>query len=314
MSNRLRFLLRRTAWAVFTLWGAVTLMFILFRAVPGDPALALLGPRATPAAVAQLNHEYGLDQPAWQQYIGYVGRLLRADLGDSFQYNRPVSDVIAAALPTTIELATYAVVLTALITVTLAVIAAVRVNRPIDYAIRSVPVLGLGLPTFWIGTMLLLVFGLELRLFPAGGLQSGFAGHLASLFLPACSLAISFVAVLVRSLRASLLEVLESDHVLAARARGVSGTRLIFSHVLPSALIPTVTLLGLIFGSLLGGALITESVFALPGIGSLLVGGFQAHDFALVQGITLVAAVAIVVINIAIDILYSIIDPRVGLS
>ncbi len=312
--SRARFLLRRAALAVLTLWGAITLVFFMFQALPGNPARALLGSRATAAQIHRLDHDYGLDRSVWQQYVNYFHRLLRGDLGQSITFNRPVSTVIRTALPTTIELACYAVLLTAVITVVLAVVAATHVDSMLDYLIRSVPVVGIGLPTFWIGAMLLLAFGLKIRLFPAGGLQPGLVGHVESLFLPALALAISFIAILVRSLRASLLEVLMSDHVLAARARGVSGVRLIVTHVLPSAVIPTVTLLGLVFAQLFGGALIVESVFALPGMGSLLIGGFQSHDFSLVQGVTLIAAVAIVVTNIAVDFLYSIIDPRVGLS
>ena len=197
---------------------------------------------------------------------------------------------------------------------TLAVIAALRRDRPVDQVIRAVPVVGLGMPAFWVGTMLLFFLAYKLPIFPAGGLQPGFTGHLKTLFLPAATLSVLYTAVLVRSLRASLLEVLDSEYVLAARAKGLVGRRLILRHVLPNAILPTLTLLGLIFAGLLGGALIVESVFALPGLGSLLITGFNRHDFALVQGIILISSVAILLVNILIDILYSVIDPRVGLK
>ena len=311
--RRVRFLSRRIALAVLTLWGVVTLMFFMFQALPGNAALSMFGVRTSGAEIAEINHKYGLDRPIWSQYFSYLDRTVHGNLGTSIIYSRPASQVIGSALPTTLELALYAVVMTTALTLLLAIAAAMRRDTVIDYVIRTVPVVGLGLPTFWTGTMLLLVFALKLRLFPAGGLEPGFTGHLESLFLPALSLTVLFIAVLVRSLRASLLEVLDSDHVLTARAKGIVGVRLVFSHVLPSAVIPTATLLGLIFAGLLGGALIVETVFALPGVGSLLVEGFRDHDFSLVQGITLIAAAAIVAMNILIDLLYSILDPRVGL-
>lgn len=314
MNARMRFLGRRLGQAVVTLWGLTVVVFLMFQALPGNAAAAMFGARTSEADIRRVNHELGLDKPLWTQYWHYLTRLLHGDLGTSVMYNRPAREVIFDALPTTVELAVYAVILTAIVTVVLAMIAAMQRDKPIDHLIRSVPVVGLGLPTFWIGTMLLFVFALKFQLFPAGGVQPGFIGLISSMFLPACALAILFTAILVRSLRSSLLEVLDSDHVLTARSKGAYGIRLVLRHVLPNAAIPTVTLVGLIFAGLLGGALIVESVFALPGIGSLLISGFRAHDFALVQGITMISAVAILLVNIAVDVLYSILDPRVGLS
>jgi peptide/nickel transport system permease protein len=311
---RSRFLLRRLGQAVITLWGLTVVVFLMFQALPGNAAAAMFGARTSQADIKRVNHELGLDKPLWTQYWHYLTHLVRGDLGTSITYNRPARQVIVDALPTTVELAAYAVVLTSLVTVVLATVAALQRDKPVDHVIRSVPVAGLGLPTFWIGTMLLFVFALKFQLFPAGGVQPGILGHISSLFLPACALAILFTAILVRSLRSSLLEVLDSDHVLTARSKGVHGIRLVLRHVLPNAAIPTVTLVGLIFAGLLGGALIVEQVFALPGIGSLLINGFRSHDFAIVQGITMLSAVGILLVNILIDVLYSILDPRVGLS
>jgi peptide/nickel transport system permease protein len=312
--TRLRFLVRRLGQAVITLWAITLLTFLMFKALPGSVAFGMLGVRTTTEDIDRLNHELGLDRPIWVQYGSYLRGLARGDLGQSVTYGKPAVDVIVTALPTTLFLAVYAVVLTAIITVVLAVLAALRRDRPTDHIIRAVPVVGLGMPAFWVGTMLLFLLAYKLPIFPAGGLQPGFTGHLKTLFLPAVTLSVIYTAILVRSLRASLLEVLDSEYVLAARAKGLVGRRLILRHVLPNAVLPTMTLLGLIFAGLLGGALIVEAVFALPGLGSLLITGFNRHDFALVQGIILISSVAILVVNILIDILYSAIDPRVGLK
>ena len=312
--TRLRFLVRRLGQALITLWAITLLTFLMFKALPGSVAFGLLGVRTTTEDIDRLNAQLGLDRPIWQQYGTYMKGLAHGNLGQSVTYGKPAADVIANALPVTLFLAVYAVVLTAVITVTLAVIAALRRDKPVDQVIRAVPVVGLGMPAFWVGTMLLFFLAYKLPIFPAGGLQPGFTGHLKTLFLPAATLSVLYTAVLVRSLRASLLEVLDSEYVLAARAKGLVGRRLILRHVLPNAILPTLTLLGLIFAGLLGGALIVESVFALPGLGSLLITGFNRHDFALVQGIILISSVAILLVNILIDILYSVIDPRVGLK
>jgi peptide/nickel transport system permease protein len=312
--TRLRFLVRRLGQALITLWAITLLTFLMFKALPGSVAFGLLGVKTTTEDIDRLNAQLGLDRPIWQQYGTYMKGLAHGNLGQSVTYGKPAADVIANALPVTLFLAVYAVVLTAVITVTLAVIAALRRDKPVDQVIRAVPVVGLGMPAFWVGTMLLFFLAYKLPIFPAGGLQPGFTGHLKTLFLPAATLSVLYTAVLVRSLRASLLEVLDSEYVLAARAKGLVGRRLILRHVLPNAILPTLTLLGLIFAGLLGGALIVESVFALPGLGSLLITGFNRHDFALVQGIILISSVAILLVNILIDILYSVIDPRVGLK
>lgn len=312
--GRARFLFRRLAQAALTLWGLTLILFFIFRSLPGSAAQSLLGLRTTSADIKRINHQLGLDKPWWTQYWRYLDRLLHGDLGTSITYNRPASAVIESALPTTLELALYAIVLTSVVTTVLATVAALNRDKPVDHVIRSVPVVGLGMPAFWIGTMLLFAFALKMRVFPAGGLEPGVTGRLRSLFLPALTLTILFSAILVRSLRASLIEVLDSEHVVTARAKGLRGARLVVRHVLPNAALPTITLLGLIFAGLLGGALIVESVFALPGVGALLVNGFQAHDFAVVQGIALFAALVILAMNILIDLVYSVLDPRVGVA
>lgn len=311
---RLAFLLRRLGQAVITLWAVTLLTFIMFTALPGTVAFGMLGVRTTTSDISRVNHQLGLDQPLWQQYGHYMSNMLHGNFGTSVTYGRPAMDVILTALPTTVFLAVYAILLTALVTVVLAVVAALRRDKLPDHIIRSVPIVGLGMPAFWVGTMLLFLLAYKLPIFPAGGLRPGFTGHVESLFLPAATLAVLYTAMMVRSLRASLLEVLDSEYVLSARAKGLVGHRLILRHVLPNAVLPTITLLGLVFAGLLGGALIVESVFALPGLGSLLITGFNRHDFALVQSVVVLSAVAILVVNILIDLLYSVLDPRVGLK
>lgn len=309
-----RYLLRRLGQALLTLWAVTLLTFLMFKSLPGSVAYAVLGDRTTAQDVARINHDLGLDRSLVVQYGRYMSDLVHGNLGFSITYGKPALDVVSEALPTTLWLAVYAIVLTTGATVVLAVVSALRRGRWVDHAIRSLPVVGLGLPAFWVGTMLLFLFAYKLPLFPAGGLETGVFGHLETLFLPAATLAVLYTAVLVRSLRASLLEVLDSEHVLVARSKGLVGRTLILRHVLPNAILPTVTLLGLIFAGLLGGALTVEAVFALPGLGTVLITGFQRHDFALVQGVVICSALAILLVNILIDIVYSMLDPRVRLS
>jgi peptide/nickel transport system permease protein len=309
---RARYLARRLASVLVTLWGVSLLLFAMLQLQPGGPAEAMLGITATPQQIAALDRELGYDQPLPAQYLRYAARLARGDLGESVIFDRPVVEVVAGALPTTLKLAAYVLVLSGLATVSLASLAALRRGRPVDHVIRALPLVGVGMPSFWIGVMLLFLFALRLPVFPAGGLQPGLAGGLRSLFLPAVTLTVAVSAILVRSLRRGLVDVLESDHVTAARARGVTGVRLLLGHVLPNAAIPTLTLTSLVFASLLGGAVVVETVFALPGLGQLLVSGFRQHDKPLVMGIVLVTAVAVVAVNLLMDAVYALIDPRVG--
>lgn len=310
---RARYLARRLASVLVTLWGVSLLLFAMLELQPGGPAEAMLGITATPQQIAALDRELGQDQPLPAQYLHYLVRLVRGDLGESVIFDRPVTEVIAAALPTTLKLGGYVLVMSVLITVPLATLAALRRGRPVDHAIRALPQLGLGMPSFWIGIMLLFLFALRLQILPAGGLQPGLAGGLRSLFLPALTLSVAVSAILIRSLRRGLIDVLESDHVTAARARGLTGARLLLGHVLPNAAIPTLTLMSLVFASVLGGAVIVESVFALPGIGQLLVDGFRRHDVPLVMGVALLTAAAVMVVNLLMDVVYALLDPRVGL-
>jgi peptide/nickel transport system permease protein len=307
------YLARRLASLLVTLWGVSLLLFAVLRLQPGGPAEAMLGIAATPQQVAALNHELGYDRPLPVQYARYLGRLAHGDLGQSVIFRRPVTEVIAAALPTTLKLAAYVLVLSLLVAIPLGTLAALRRGGPFDHAIRALPLAGLGMPSFWVGVLLLFLLALRVRLFPAGGLQPGLAGGLRSLFLPALTISVAVSAVLVRSLRRGLIEALESEHVAAARARGVSGVRLLWRHVLPHAAIPVLTLTSLVLASLLGGAVVVETVFALPGVGQLLVDGFRRHDVPLVMGVALLSAAAVMAVNLVMDLGYALLDPRVAL-
>ena len=310
--RRARYLARRVAGVLVTLWGVSLLLFVLLQLQPGGPAEAMLGITATPSQIAALNRELGHDRPLPARYLHYVAGLAHGDLGESVIFGRPVTEVIAAALPTTLKLGAYVLLLSGIATVSLATLAASRRGGPVDHVIRVLPMVGLGMPSFWIAVVLLFLFALRLPVFPAGGLQPGLVGGLRSLFLPAVTLSVVVSAILVRSLRRGLIDTMESDHVTAARARGLTGARLLLGHVLPNAAIPTLTLLSLVSASLLGGAVVVESVFALPGIGQLLVDGFRRHDVPLVMGVALLTAVLVMTVNLLMDVVHALLDPRVG--
>jgi peptide/nickel transport system permease protein len=311
---RLRYVGKRLLYVVLTLWGVSLLLFLLLHALPATPGQLMLGEAATPDQVVAINHALGYDRSMVSQYASYLGGLVHGDLGTSYLFQRPVSEELGIALPVTLKLAVFALILDVVVTVPLATIAAMRKNKPVDHAIRAIPLIGIGMPPFWTGTILLVIFAIAFKLFPAGGLEHGFGGTLRSLFLPALTQTIVASAILTRSLRQSILEVLQSDYILTARAKGVRGLRLVIGHVLPNAVVPTLSLLSVLFAGLIGGVLITESVFALPGIGSMVVQAFQVYDIPLVSGITLVTAALILVMNLLLDVLYSILDPRVVLK
>lgn len=310
---RLRYLAKRLVYVVLTLWAVSLLLFLVLHALPSSPGQLMVGEGATPDQIAAINHQLGYDQPLVQQYVSYLSGLLHGDLGTSYLFKRPVSEELGIALPVTLKLALYALVLDIVVTVPLATIAAVRRNGVVDHAIRAIPLVGIGMPPFWTGTILLVIFAVGLKLLPAGGVGHGFAGQLESLFLPALTQTIVASSILIRSLRQSIIEVLQSDYVMTARAKGVRGVRLFVGHVLPNAVVPTLSLLSVLFAGLIGGVLITESVFALPGIGSMVVQAFHVYDIPLVSGITLVTAALILAMNLLLDILFSVLDPRVVL-
>jgi peptide/nickel transport system permease protein len=292
--------------------GVTILVFFLIHLVPGDPARTILGNQATPARVALVRHEFGLDRPLTVQYEKFMGRLVRGDLGSSLFYSVPAGGLVLDRLPVTLWLIGFGTLLSVLIAVPLAVIAATNRNRLPDQIVRAVPLVGLGFPPFWLGILLLLVFGLHLgRAFPVGGYGSGFVGHVHSMFLPSLTVALGIAPILIRSLRASLLEVLESDYVVTARSKGLPERRVVRRHALRNAVISTVSVLGVNVGFLVGATLLIEQVYALPGIGQLMINSIFQRDFPVVQAVTLVFSVMVVLVYLTTDVIHALLDPRV---
>lgn len=291
--------------------GVTILAFFLVHLIPGDPARVMLGNHATAKAVAQIHREWGLDQPLPAQYLSFMGRLARGDLGTSLFYRVPTSTLIGSYLPSTLMLLVYVVVLALLISVPLATLAATHKDGPLDQVVRAVPIVGLGMPAFWVGIMLVLALGLTLHLFPVGGFGTTLPEHLWSMVLPGLTVAIGISPVLIRSLRVSVINVLEAEYIVTARSKGLAGRRVLMGHVLRNAIIPTVTVLGLNMGFLVGTSVVVENVFALPGLGRLMLTAAMNRDFPVVQGVTLVLAVLVILVNLLTDVVYSMLDPRV---
>jgi len=312
--RHLTYVLRRLVAMVPVLLGITVIVFFMIHLVPGDPARTLLGVRANPQSIAALHKAFGLDKPLWQQYLDFMGRLAHGDLGRSFFYNVDASSLVAGRLPATLWLLVAATVLALLISVPLAALAASRRGGVLDQLIRAVPLVGLGMPTFWVGIMLVLLFGLKLRLFPVSGFGDDTAGHLRSIVLPALTVALALTPVLIRSLRTSMVAVLDSDYIVTARAKGLTHRQVILDHTLRNAAVSSVTVLGVNIAYLVGSTLVVERVFALPGIGTLMLDSIFNRDFAVVQAVTLVFAVMVVAINLMTDLAHAALDPRVELS
>jgi peptide/nickel transport system permease protein len=307
-----RYVVRRLLQLVPIVLGVSILVFFLIHLVPGDPARTMLGTRATPQGIARLHEQWGLDESLPVQYQRFMERLVRGDLGSSLFYSVPAGRLVLERLPVTLWLIGLASVLSVVIAVPLATLAAAKRDRPLDHVIRVVPLVGLGFPAFWIGLMLLLAFALNAgRLFPVGGYGEGPLGHLRSMFLPALTVALAIAPILIRSLRASLLEVLESEYVTTARSKGLPERRVFVRHALRNAVISTVSILGVNIGFLIGGTLVVEQVFALPGIGQLMINSIFQRDFPVVQAVTLVFAVLVVLVYLLTDIAHALLDPRV---
>ena len=310
--DRFAYILRRLVQAIPVLFGVTLIVFFMIHLVPGDPARTMLGVRATPSRVAALHREWGLDRSVPEQYWLYLKRLLHGNLGTSLFYRVSTASLIRGRLPVTLWLIAYGTLLSSVIALPLATLAATRKDKAADQAVRAVPLVGLGFPPFWLGIMLLLAFGLHLgRLFPVGGYGNGFFGHLHSMFLPALTVALGISPLLIRSLRASLLQVLESDYVTTARSKGLSERRVLARHALRNAVVSTVAVLGVNIAFLVGATVVIEQVFALPGIGQLMLNSIFQRDFPVVQGVTLVFGILVVLVYLATDVLHSFLDPRV---
>jgi peptide/nickel transport system permease protein len=309
--GRMTFVFRRLLLLVPTALGVTIITFFMIHLIPGDPARTILGIHATPRAIAILHREWGLDRPLASQYWLFMDRLFHGNLGMSLYYNVPVWGLITSHLPATLWLICYAAVLAVVISVPLAMIAASRKDGIRDHVVRAVPLLGLGMPAFWLALILQTEFAVRYRLFPVTGYGAGIPGHLHAMFLPALTVAIALCPVVIRSLRASMLNVLGADYVTTARSKGVPGPRLFVRHVLRNAVIPAVTVLGINIGFLIGGTLIVEQVFAIPGIGALMINSIFSRDFPVVQGIALTFGIMVVLVNLLTDVAYASLDPRV---
>ena len=306
------YVVRRLLQAVPVALGVTILVFFLIHLVPGDPARTMLGNRATPERIQLLHKQWGLDKPLPVQYERFMKRLFRGDLGSSLFYSTPAGRLVVDRLPVTLWLIVLGAAFSMLIAVPLATIAAAKRDRLPDHVIRAVPLVGLGFPSFWLGIMLLLAFALNSgRLFPVGGYGHGFFGHLHSMILPALTVGLAIAPILVRSLRASLLEVLESDYVTTARSKGLRERRVLIRHGLRNAVISTVSVLAVNIGFLVGGTLIIEQVYALPGVGQLMINSILQRDFPVVQAVTLAFGIMVVLVYLLADIAHALLDPRV---
>jgi ABC-type dipeptide/oligopeptide/nickel transport system permease component len=303
------YVVRRLFFSLFVLWGAVTIIFVVLRLVPGDPAYIMLGPDADQAQVAALRAQLGLDQSLIQQYATYLANVVHLDFGESFRLNADSMSLVLQRVPATIQLATTALLLSLLIGLPLGVIAALRAHSWVDRAISVFSLMGQSTPSFWLGIVLILVFARGLKVLPSAG--SGTWSHLV---LPTITLALPFLAILVRLTRSGLLEVVHEGYVQTARAKGLGEGIVILVHALRNALIPIVTVVGLQFGALLGGTVIVETVFAWPGVGRLLIDSIGRRDYGVVQASILLVATIFVGINLLVDLLYGFLDPRVRLA
>ncbi len=312
--TRGQYVIRRLVQMVPVLIGITIIVFTLIQIIPGDPATTMLGVHARPESIAALNHELGLDKPLWKQYGFYVGRVARLDLGDSLKFKVSVLSLLEKRMQVSLLLIAYATVLTILVALPLGVIAALKKDSLFDQIVRGVLMVTMVMPGFWVGILLLILFSIKLGLFPVSGYGDGIAAHLHHLFLPALTIALSLAPILVRSLRGSILEAMGSDYVKTARAKGLREGAVVLAHVLRNALIPAVTLLGLSVGYLMGGTVIIENVFGLPGAGKLLVDSIGARDYPVVQSTTLIFAALVIFVNLLTDIIYSFLDPRVRLG
>jgi peptide/nickel transport system permease protein len=306
------FIIRRILQMIPTVIFILIVTFVLIRLLPGDPASAMLGDRAIDADVQRINASLGLDKPIIVQFLYFVRRVFTGDLGNSISLKIPVSTLILQRLPVTLMLTAMAAIIALLLAVPLAFVAALKREETPDAVIRGAFQVGLSMPVFYIGILLLTLFGATLKWFPVGGYGDTFGSRLYHLFLPALTLALSFAAVLMRNLRAAIIGVINAEYVDFARSKGLRTRIVLFRHVLRNALISTVTLFGLQIGSLLGGAVITETVFAVPGAGRLMIDSIYGRDYPVLQGLTVALAILVSLTFLVTDIIQAWLDPRIA--
>ena len=306
------YILKRLTLTVPVLLGIATIVFLLMFAIPGDPVRLLMGQHGDPETEAMIRQELGLDRPLYIQYLRFLGRLVRGDLGTSYRQRRDVKEILFERLPATLKLGTAALCLAVFFGMAAGVVAALNRNKPIDGAVMVGSLLGISTPVFWLGLMLMLVFAARLRWLPVAGYGSG--GDLRHLALPAVSLSLIYLGYIARMTRSSLLEVIGMEFLRTARAKGLGLRLAAIKHGLRNALIPIITVIGLNFAGLLGGAVATETVFAWPGIGRAMVDAIRMRDLPVIEGGVILLSLSFVFINLLVDISYSAIDPRVRLE
>jgi peptide/nickel transport system permease protein len=306
MTGTTAHIVRTLLLSLFTLFGVSVLIFLMLRVLPGDPARVLAGLEASAEQVDRIRSQLGLDKPLLSQYWSFISGVLQGDLGVSARTTRPVSLEIVARMPATLTLAVVATLIGSVVGVSAGVIAAVRRNSVLDHVISSVAMMGVSMPVYWLGLLLILLFAVTLGWLPAAGAEGP-----TSIVLPAATLGAFSTALVSRMTRASMLEVLGQDYIRTAQAKGAPPGTVIIRHGLRNAFIPILTVISLQFGALLGGAVLTETVFGWPGIGRLLVDSIAARDFAVVQGLVLVYATLFVLLNVFVDVLYVVVDPRI---
>jgi peptide/nickel transport system permease protein len=308
------YFLKRIIILIATLVLVSGAIFVVLQVLPGDPAQIILGIKATPETLQDLRHKLGLDLPLPVQYLNWIGGVIRGELGKSITYEVPITSLILSRLPVTIPLALLSILFAVVFSIPLGIYAALHRNQPGDYGVMIFSQIGLAIPAFWAGILLILLFAVELRWFSAGGFKPWGEtpwGALKSLLLPALSLGLIRAAVLARLTRSCMLEVLGEDYIRTARSKGLTEKVVVYKHAFRNALIPVVTIVGLQMGELLAGAIVIENVFHLPGLGRLVFLAIGQRDLPVVQGVSLLIAFLIVVVNFAVDVIYGIVDPRI---
>jgi peptide/nickel transport system permease protein len=312
-----RYILRRLLHSIPVIVISTFVVFMVIHLIPGDAAAVLAGPNATPEALAAIRKDMGLDQPLLVQYIVWVGHLFQGDLGKSTLSGQPIIKLLQARAPATIELTAAAMIISMLIALPLGILSATHVRGRLEWLISTVQSLWLAIPNFWAGILAIILFSLILRWLPPGGRVADgndIGGSIKSLILPATTLALYLAAALSRFLKFNLLEIFFDDFVRTARAKGLSNTSVVYGHALRNAMLPVVTILGVQFASLLGGAIIIESVFSWPGVGGLMIDGISNRDYGVVQGGLLLLVLLFILINLLVDLSYGLIDPRIRLG
>ncbi len=310
-----QYILRRVIQSLFIIWGCATLVFFMIRMIPGDPVVQMLGVEYTPEAADALRHKLGLDQPLHIQYARWLGSVMTGDLGGSIASGETVAEAIGSALPKTLSLATLSFLIAVTIAIPAGIVAALRRNSAFDYGASIIAFIGVSMPSFWFGIILILIFAVRLKWLPAIGYspltEDGFSEWFQRLILPSLAIGAGYSAILMRFVRAGLLEVLGSDYVRTARAKGVRERSVVLHHALRNSLIPVVTVIGIQLALLLSGTVVVEIVFSIRGLGRILVGGIFDRDYPIVQGVILLIAVIFVLANLIVDIIYTFLDPRI---